>query len=704
MRKAGIILAFFLLHMAGISQAQSSKAKNVVILFTDDQRWNTIHALGNDEIHTPNMDRLVRMGVSFTNAHVIGSYHGAVCAPSRAMLLTGRTYPQIPIDYIDQGRVSHEHHFDFTILPEQLKKLGYNTFFTGKWHNHTSKIPEGFRDGDNIFIGGMHWPSDGGHQAPMLWDFDPTARYPKDARRQMSKFSSELYSDAAIRFLENRSDDAPFCLYVAYTSPHDPRQAPEKYKQLYDTSQITLPPNFLPAHPFDNGHLRTRDENLLPFPRTKEMVKQEILEYYAMISEVDAQLGRILDALEARGLLSSTIIVFAGDNGLAVGQHGLLGKQNLYEHSIRVPLVITAPGISGNVQLDALCSIHDIYPTITDLLGIEYPEGVQGQSLFPQLEGKGTWTRDTLFLSHARQIRAIKTADGLKLIRYFVHGQTTEQLFDLNHDPWEMHNLANAKAYGEKHAQLSGRLTRELLATGDAFIRLEIQSSPEGIGRPVTVSMTTSLEGADIRYTTDGSAPGPLSSRYTGPVSYIRNGTVKAGMFYRGEQIGKLDSIKVFIASKIKDIQLIQAPSEKYQGKGAATLANGPNGDNELKTGEWLGYESNDAEILIELKEAMDIRKVGIRYLDQPGNWIFPPTQVTVAWAGEDRKFSPAGTCNLSADAMQEPHGPKILEMEIPYAGVRYLRLHISNQGTCPEWHDGAGKPAWLFLDEIFVH
>jgi arylsulfatase A-like enzyme len=296
-------LLFWIIFLSQLGCSIDRRPINLVVFFTDDQRFNTIHALGNEEILTPNMDRLVRMGVSFTQAYVMGSLHGAVCAPSRAMLLTGQPYMSIPREFVDRGHAPADKRFEFITFPELLKNKGYTTFFTGKWHNHTSKIPESFSGGDNIFIGGMHWPKDGGHHRPQLWHFDSTAVFDEQDKWQASEFSSKMYSNAAIEFLEQQPPSNPFCLYVAYTSPHDPRVAPDEFARLYDPANISLPENFAPQHPFDNGHLRTRDENLLPFPRTEASIKKEIAAYYAMISEVDAQIGRVLDALEEKKML-----------------------------------------------------------------------------------------------------------------------------------------------------------------------------------------------------------------------------------------------------------------------------------------------------------------------------------------------------------------------------------------------------------------
>ena len=251
----------------GCSTASNKNAKtpNVIVLYTDDQRFNTIRNWGNEEIYTPNMDRLAKMGVSFTKTYVMGSHHGAVCAPSRAMLLTGKPYFNIPLNFIDGGRTDYQSNFDFETFPEYYRKKGYSTFFTGKWHNHTSKLRQGFEDGDNVFIGGMHLPQVGGHRNPELWDFDKTGAYPYSQKRKGEHFSSQMFSDAAVAFLEKQEEEKPFCLYVAFTSPHDPREAPEEYRSQYDTSQIALPLNFLPEHPFDNGHLLIRDEKTRAF-------------------------------------------------------------------------------------------------------------------------------------------------------------------------------------------------------------------------------------------------------------------------------------------------------------------------------------------------------------------------------------------------------------------------------------------------------
>jgi arylsulfatase A-like enzyme len=426
---------------------------NILFLFTDDQRFDTLQALNNPAVRTPNMDRLVRQGTAFTNAHIMGGTIGAVCSPSRAMMLTGQTLFHIDESIVrpkPEGERSREPK-PFHLYPELLRGAGYETFGTGKWHNGPQLYARCFGTGDNIFFGGM---SD--HLQVPIANYDPTGEYPREQRGVGEKFSSELFSDAAVGFLRNRDQDKPFLAYVSYTSPHDPRMAPAKYVAMYPPEDIEVPANFLPEHPFDNGEMRIRDENLAPFPRTEAVIKQEIAGYYAMITEVDDQIGRILDTLEETGQAENTIVIFAGDNGLAVGQHGLLGKQNMYEHSIRVPLLIAGPGVPAGQTRDTLVYLSDLFPTICDFAGIATPVTVEGKSLLPAIR-ENQQIRDSIFAAYRDFQRCVKT-DRWKLILYHVKGEETVQLFDLQADPMERNDLARQPEHAATIAELREEL------------------------------------------------------------------------------------------------------------------------------------------------------------------------------------------------------------------------------------------------------
>ena len=261
----------------------------MLIIYSDDHTYQALGAMGNKIISTPNLDKLAASGLLFTQAHVMGGHHGAVCVPSRAMLMTGRYVNRLPSDggVIPDSLIS---------LPETLRENGYETYHTGKWHSDKASHHRMFSDGGDIYFGGMHFEKDGGQFNPVVQEFDPMGIFPESTKRKSDIYSSTLYTNNAIEFL--RSDKAkfgPFMCYIALTSPHDPRTPPPPYDRLYDPTKIPLPKNFLPKHPFDNGDLNVRDEQLLPTPRTPEAIKKEIALYYGMISEMDAQVGRILE-------------------------------------------------------------------------------------------------------------------------------------------------------------------------------------------------------------------------------------------------------------------------------------------------------------------------------------------------------------------------------------------------------------------------
>lgn len=442
------------------ARGQGRKRPNFVVLFTDDQRFSTVGALGNPHIRTPSMDRLARNGTAFTHACIMGGTQGAVCVPSRAMLMTGqslfraaRNTAATPGDKSPPG--------EFDLFPELLGRNGYRTFATGKWHNGPKLFHRAFQGGDNIFFGGM---SDQLNVA--VQPFDPAGAYPKANARTGPKFSSELFADSAIGFIDSQRDSSePFLCYCAFTSPHDPRMAPKPFTDLYSPDRIPVPPNFLPEHPFDNGELKVRDELLAPFPRTPRIVQEHTAAYYAMVSEVDAQIGRIIDAVQRSPRAADTYIIFAGDNGLAVGQHGLFGKQNVYDHSVRVPLIIQGPGVRRNARSDAFVYLFDVFPTLCAAAGIGTPATVEGQSLLALLEGKGKppHPREAMFFAYRNFQRALRTRDW-KLIRYMVNGSTRHQLFDMRHDPWETRDLSGVSEHRNRVASLTAQL--ELTARG----------------------------------------------------------------------------------------------------------------------------------------------------------------------------------------------------------------------------------------------
>jgi arylsulfatase A-like enzyme len=454
-------------HMAGASGSGSpgeSKGQtpppNVLFLFTDDQQAGMIGALGNPHIRTPNIDRLVREGTTFTNAHIMGGSSPGVCLPSRAMLLTGRTLWNVENQGIWHFEISAAH----KTLPEVFRENGHLTFLVGKNDpGRTGQIGRAYTHGGRLLLQGMSSQ----YNAP-LHAFREDGDYTRSkAIRTPTAHTAEIYADDAIAFLEAHATGAkPFYAYVSFQTPHDPWQMPEEFLAMYDPEKIPLPESFLPEHPFDNGMLDIRDEKLLPRPRTPDAVRKAIAKYYATMTHTDAQIGRILEALETSGQSENTLIVFASDNGLAVGRHGLVGKQNLYQHAVRVPLIFAGPGIPKGETRDHLCYIGGIYPTLCDLQGFPIPETVDFKSLAPVIRDASANHRDHLYFAFMSWQRAIRD-DRHKLIEYAVDGQRHTQLFDLKEDPHELRNLADSPEHQEILKNLRTLLATERVRLND---------------------------------------------------------------------------------------------------------------------------------------------------------------------------------------------------------------------------------------------
>ena len=454
--------------------ANGKKRPNFLFLFTDDQCFKTVNALNNPDVKTPNMDRLVKQGVTFTHCFNQGAWNGAVCIASRAMLNTGR--------YVwtcggnDCG--------DYPLWGQVMGQSGYDTFFTGKWHNKTKSLERSFKSiGPNG--GGMFPSKDPNAEENMKKGIlnDPYDRprpgnswspYDKSLEGHWRKedgktvHSSKLWADAAIDYLDSSvsKSDKPFFMYVSFHAPHDPRQSPKEYVDMYPPDKIKIPPNFLPEHPFDQGDHKLRDELLAPFPRTKEAIQTHLSEYYAIITHADHHIGRILDALEKSGEADNTVIIFSADHGLAVGQHGLIGKQNQYDHSIRMPFVMCGPGLQENVQNDAMIYLQSCFATTCEMANIKAPDTVQFPSLVPLLTGEKKQLYDSVYGAYRDYQRMVRT-ERYKLIRYPHVGEV--QLFDLKNDPWEMKDLAEDQSYADRVAELDEKLRWWMKETGDTI-------------------------------------------------------------------------------------------------------------------------------------------------------------------------------------------------------------------------------------------
>ena len=424
----------------------AAPATNVVFIFADDQRADTIASLGNPVIKTPNLDRLVKRGVAFTRAYMQGGNGGATCVPSRAMLLSGRSLAQI-----DERLLKHQ------TWPNAFGAAGYATFAAGKWHNGRDSIPKSFQQAKALFVGGMANPL----KAPTS-DMLPTGKLTPS--KISPKHLCEEATDETLAFLKSQDGKKPFFSYLAFDGPHDPHIVPEGFPIDYAPASIPLPPNFLPQHPFDNGEMVVRDEQLMKWPRPEADVKTMLAEYYRYVSFLDVQVGRVLDAVEASPFAANTIIVYAADSGVARGSHGLIGKQNLYEHSMRVPLIVAGPGIAADKRSDAMCYLFDVMPTLGKLCGVTAPKDSQGSEFSAVLKDPSKPARPFLMFGYKSFQKALN--DGRwKLIRY-PHVDRT-QLFDLHADPDETKDLAAQPEHAERIKAMLAKLGTEMKADGD---------------------------------------------------------------------------------------------------------------------------------------------------------------------------------------------------------------------------------------------
>ncbi|KAA5539898.1 sulfatase-like hydrolase/transferase [Roseiconus nitratireducens] len=430
---------------ATAADSDDQKRPNIVFIFADDQCFDTIAALGNSEVETPNLDRLAQRGTTFTHAYNMGSWSGAVCVASRMMLNSGRFIWNAEPLY----RNSEQERKAGRWWSEYLKDAGYRTYMTGKWHcrANAEKAFDVVRD----VRGGMPQQTDAGYDRPQV---DPQTGEvtdpwsPSDPKFggfwQGGTHWSEVVANHSEDFLRQASEEsAPFFMYLAFNAPHDPRQSPAEYVAKYPRDQIQLPSNFLPEYPYADamgaGH-GLRDERLAPFPRTPLAVKTHRQEYYAIITHMDAMIGRILDALENTGRADNTWIFFSADHGLACGQHGLMGKQNLYDHSVRVPLMVIGPDVPAGEKIDQPVYLQDIMPTTLELAEVEKPEHVDFQSLLPLLDGEPS-RYESIYGAYLDRQRSIRT-DTHKLIVYPRAG--VARLYDVVADPHEQHDLAQS--------------------------------------------------------------------------------------------------------------------------------------------------------------------------------------------------------------------------------------------------------------------
>lgn len=443
---------------------------NILFILADDMTYEAIHALGNDEIITPNLDRMVNEGTSFINCYNMGGWNGAVSVASRSMLLTGL--------YIWHSKEAQDSGYKYFVennlcWSQVMRNGGYDTYMTGKWHVANVNPADIFDEVKDVRKGGMPGANPAQYDRPASEDDNRWLPWDKNMGGywEGGRHWSEVQAEDVCGWLEERKSLAkPFFMYVGFNAPHDPRQSPKEYVDKYDVEKIKVPDNFSPEHPLKElmGCPSTlRDERLAPFPRTEFAVRKHRQEYYAIITHLDFQIGKIFTTLEKCGLADNTIVIFAADNGLSCGHHGLMGKQSMYEHSMKVPLIFWGRGIPSGKTVKTLVYMQDLVPTVYEYAGIAIPSGVEFKSLAHCIgDGKAAHRKavyGAFTETHQRMIRD----DRYKL--FFIPQARTAYLFDLKKDPGEMHNLYSSN----KYKKIARRLGREYIklagAAGDSL-------------------------------------------------------------------------------------------------------------------------------------------------------------------------------------------------------------------------------------------
>jgi len=459
-----------------VAASTQKKKPNVIFLFADDQSFKDVNALGNPEVQTPTMDSFSKNGTTFTHAYNMGGWNGAICLASRAMIISGRSLWRAQA-ISKEFRSKQEIHKTWSKL---MEGAGYETYMSGKWHI-SAKADTIFNHVGHV-LRGMPFDTPEGYNRPLsktdtLW---------KPWKKEFGgywkggKHWSELVKDDAVAFLDSaKTKDKPFFMYVAFNAPHDPRQAPKKYVNMYPLDKIALPESHLPEYPFNEAMgsgRKLRDERLAPFPRTEYAVKVNRQEYYAITTHLDDQLAQIVATLKKNNQLDNTYIFYTADHGLAIGEHGLMGKQNMYDHSVRVPLMVVGPDIPKGKKVASDVYLQDVMASALDIAGIEKPDYVEFHSLMDYARGDKTKSNyDAIYGAYEKGSQRMIRKDDFKLIVYPKIKKI--RLYNLENDPQELEDIADNPENGEKIKTLFADLIELQKQMGDELDLQEIYNA-----------------------------------------------------------------------------------------------------------------------------------------------------------------------------------------------------------------------------------
>lgn len=436
---------------------KGAKRPNFLFILTDDQRWDALSCLGHPFLKTPGLDRIRREGVLFANAFVTTS----LCSPSRACFLTG-TYAHTNGVTDNTGReLDPERTPSFGQL---LQKAGYETGYIGKWHQARHANPRKGFD---------HWLSFRGQGVYIDPDLNENGREFK-----ATGYMTDILTDAALQFIR-KERSKPFCLVLAHKAIHGPFTPAERHKDLYSDVAVPEPPNYkddLSSKPA--WQRRTGKDASAAVPERREPPPwnphppSPFMDYYRALAAVDEGVAKVLDALQAQGILDDTVIFFAGDNGYFKGEHNGKGDKRLaYEEALRIPYLMRYPRLAKpNSTVSQLVLNIDLAPTLLDLAGVAIPPHMQGRSLQPLFSGKAPKWRESFLYEYwvdmnpvLPRMVGVRTRDA-KFIRY-PDIEDIPEMYDLKKDPYEMKNVALEGSYAGQRKSLESELDRLMAET-----------------------------------------------------------------------------------------------------------------------------------------------------------------------------------------------------------------------------------------------
>ncbi len=426
------LLLSCLLCFPWLTHAAAAKRPNLLFILVDDQSpFDFKFYNPKSPLRSPNLDRLAAEGMVLDGAYHMGSFSGAVCTPSRHMIMTGRTVWHLPIGPGAKGHCPPD--IVQNTIPAVFNRAGYATM-------RTCKTGNSYEGANKLF----------------------TVRHDASKRGGTDETGSAWHAEQVLNYLNEREaskDTKPFLIDFSFSHPHDTRDGKfellANYGAVNHTDKNALPPtnskqpklpaNWLPAKPFPDGHPGLRDETTVSGvweKRDERTIRNELGREFACAENIDIQIGRVLAKLKTMGELDNTYIIYTADHGIAIGRHAFQGKQNLYQHTWRVPFVVKGPGIKPGSRAEGNIYLLDVLATLCDFAGIPAPESNEGLSFRPVLEGKKQTVRDVMYGVYnggtKPGMRSVKQGDW-KLIQYDVmNGAVREtQLFNLKDNPEE---------------------------------------------------------------------------------------------------------------------------------------------------------------------------------------------------------------------------------------------------------------------------